>query len=403
MTRKEAAFGLLRFFTFSALQLYSLYLILHGSWSHGILIATITFGDTAAPSNIAIYFDSLFTQSLSNYRDSMIDNIGAANAFLHKLLASDMYESTDGGTYIQEQLMYALSPMESYDGYDELSTATTDGITEAQFQWCQLATPVSYSMKEIIQNRRRITDLVKTKMTQMNMGIQEGWATHFMQGSGNGALETAKVNAINGSSSVNPLPLLVKFDPTTATSIGNIAQNTYTWWRNRTKTASITSSSNGAAFMAEWMNIFNTCSLGTGGPPDICLCDQITFELCSLALWDKYRQTSSDQNFPFTNIRLPFGDGKSLVVLDDKVPDVYTGVTSTATYGTMYLLNSKFFKIRPIEGRDFEMLTDENGKTFAKPVNQDARIGHCAWMGQTTINQRRKQGVWGKIPRALTL
>ncbi len=403
MTRKEAAYGLLRFFTICGLQIYALYsLFAHPSIQGVALAIGIVFGDTAAPSSISTYFDALFTQSLSNWRPQLIDQIGASNAFLYKILKSDMYESADGGTYIQEQLMYALSPMESYDGYDELATTVTDGVTEAIFEWRQLATPVSYSMKEIIQNRRKILDMVKTKMKQCEMGIQEGFAQNFMQGSGNGALSTAKVNAINGSSSINPLPLLVKYDPTTSTLVGNINQSTSTWWRNKTKTALITSSSGPTAFMAEWFNIYNSCALGTGGPPDICLVDQITYELCSLVLYDKYRQTTSDQNFPFTNIKLPFGNGKSLLVMDDKVPDVESGTTSTATYGTMYLLNSNFMKVRPIEGRDFEMLTDENGKSFQKPPNQDARIGHCAWMGQTTINNRRKMGVWGKIPRSLT-
>jgi hypothetical protein len=88
-----------------------------------------------------------------------------------------------------------------------------------------------------------------------------------------------------------------------------------------------------------------------------------------------------------------------LLVLEDKIPDAYNNLISTATNGTMYLINSQFFKMRYIEGRDFEMLQDENGKEFTKPANQDARVGAVAWMGQTTLNQRRKQGVWGKIAR----
>ena len=151
------------------------------------------------------------------------------------------------------------------------------------------------------------------------------------------------------------------------------------------------------------MNIFNSPALGTGGPPDICLVDQITYELASFALYQRYRQTSSDQSFPFTNLKIPFGPDNSLLVLDEKVPDVFSATTSTATYGTMYLLNSKFFKARYEEDSDFEMLTDENGKQFTKPINQDARVGHSAWMGQITLNNRRKQGVMAKIPRTLTV
>jgi hypothetical protein len=384
-------------------QFYALYIVLFGeNVVTGVSLAVITFGDTASPSQIAVYFDSVFSQSLPSYKAQLTDNIGASNAFIHQLLKSDYYEGDEGGTWWQETLMYALSPMESYDGYDELSTQTTDGVTDAVYEWRQLATPVSYSMKELIQNKRKILSLVKTKMTQMEMGIQEGFAQHFMQGSGDGALKTPRTNPINGSLSINPLAFLVQYDPTVSQEVGNINQQTRTWWRNRTKTAVITAASKSAEFIAEWLNIYNTCALGTGGAPDICLCDQTTYEIASVALYEKYRNTgSSDNTFPFTNIRLPFGNGKSLLVLDDKVPDVESNLISTATYGTMYLLNSKFFRMKYIEGRDFEMLENENGKTFVKPPNQDSRLGHCAWMGQAGVNNRRKHGVWGKIPRTL--
>src|SRR5438034_4929315 len=114
VTKKQALFGLLRFFILSTLQIYSTYLLFKGHFVAGFSFATITFGDTASPSNIAIYFDALFSQSLANWKDRLVDNIGAGNAFLYSLLKSDMYESADGGTYIMEDLMYALSPMESY-------------------------------------------------------------------------------------------------------------------------------------------------------------------------------------------------------------------------------------------------------------------------------------------------
>lgn len=375
---------------------YCFYDFKHGI---GILTATITFGSSAAPSDIAVYFDALYTQSLANVRRKVTDNIGATNAFLHTLLKSDMYESYEG-LNIQEPLMTALSPMESYDGYDELSVLPTDGVTNAIFEPRQLAVPVTYSMKELKMNKNGIAKLVSTKLDQMEMGFQEGFAAHFMQGSGDSALATPRVNAVNGSSSVDPIAKLIAYDPTASTSIGNINQATSTFWRNKFLAATATT---GNGFVQEMMNIFNTCSLGTGGSPDIVLCDQITYELASMSFWQKYRQTSSDNNFPFTNIRIPFGNGKSLLVMDDKVPDVYTNVTSTATYGTMYFINTKFLKCRYEEASDFVMLKDENGKTFAKPINQDSRVGHSSWMGNFTINNRRKQGVYGKIPRTLTI
>src|SRR5258706_11893846 len=121
----------------------------------------LTFGSTAAPSNVTTYLDSLFAQSLANYRKQLIDNIGATNAILYEILKGDAYEECNGGTYIAENLMYALAPSDSYDGYDEFSTIPTDGIGQAQYEWRQQASPIAYSMKEVFQNQNKLSDLVK--------------------------------------------------------------------------------------------------------------------------------------------------------------------------------------------------------------------------------------------------
>lgn len=371
----------------------------------GILVAsTITFGNTANPSNISQYMDSVFGISIQEYRKELTDNIGATNAFLSELLASDQYESCPGGSWIQEPMMFALAAADSYDGYDELSTATTDGITDAIYEWRQMASPISYNMKEVIQNTHRIADIVKSRIKQAEMGIQEGFASAFMHGAlaGTGStLVTPKVSAVNGSNGVEPLNEFLRFDPTSATSptVGNIDQSvsTNSWWRNKTKTASATTQT---GFIQELDNIYNSCALGTGGAPDIILMDQTTYELYVSSYFSKYRVLPGDApaDFPFEAKKFK----RAKVVMDDKVPDAFTNVVSSATYGTAYFMNTKFFKLRYHPDRDWEMLEDENGKKFAKPINGDSRIGHVAWMGNMTCNNRRKQGIYAKIPRTLT-
>ncbi len=357
---------------------------------------SLTFGSTSAPSNITTYLDSLFALSLANYRKTMVDNIGSSNPFLNKLLKANYYEPADGGTYIAENLMYALATMDSYDGYDELGDTPTDGISQAQFEWRQLAAPIMYSMKEVIQNQHKLDDLVKARIMQTEMGIQEGWATQFFQGAGNGALATPRTSAINGSSGIDPIGKMIQFDPTVTSLVGNIDQGTNVWWRNRTKTSA---ASTYAAFLFEMNNLYNTCALGTGGEPDLIITDQTTQELFAFAYFDKYRVLNEDPKFPFANYKFR----NAVVVMDEKMPDVYSGTTSAATYGSMYMLNTKFFRVRYHPERDFEMLKDENGKTFAKPLKGDSRIGHISWMGNITINNRRKHGVLGKIARTLTV
>lgn len=356
-----------------------------------------TFG-SSGPSQVILNLDSLFGTSLAAYNKTLVDNIGATNAFLHYIIASQNYESQDGGAYIQTPLMYELGTMDSYDGYDTLSTAPMDGITDAIAQWRQLAVPIAYSIKEVKLNKQRIVDLVKARIKQAEMGIQEGFAQALLYGTGDagGSLATPKTSVANGSSNIDPLGLLVKYDPTTATSVDNIAQNTYSWWQNKKKESAATTTT---GLLQEFMNIYNTVSLGTGGEPELVLCDQVTYELLVLALYNRFRQTQTDTNFPFQNTVYQ----KAKLVFDDKVGDWYTDTSSAATYGTALFLNMKFFKLKYESESDFQMLKDENGKTFQKPIAGDSRVGHIGWMGNTMITNRRKQGVLGKIARTLTV
>lgn len=357
----------------------------------------VTFGSSSAPSQVTTNLDSLFGLSLAAYKKELIDQIGATNAFFFDIIKKELYESQDGGAYIQVPLMYALTPADSYDGYDELSTVPTDGITDAIFQWRQCAAAIAYSLKEVKQNKQKIVDLVKSRIKQAEMGLQEYFSQSLLWGAAadGGSLTSARTSTVNGSSSIDPLSLLIAFDPTSSTSIGNINQSTSTWWRNKTKTSAATTYD---VFLLELDNIFNSTALGTGGKPTQVLFDQVSYELFVHALYQKYRQIKTDENFPFENTLYK----GARVTMDDKVPDVYSGTTATTTYGSCFLINGQFFKMIHETDSDFEMLKDENGKTFQKPTNGDSRVGHVAWMGNLTVQNRRKQGVFGKIARTLT-
>ena len=369
---------------------------------------SVTFGSAGAPSQVTVNLDSLFGLSLAAYRKELIDNIGATNAWLFEMIRKDLYEGQDGGTYIQVPLMYALQTADTFDGYDELSTIPSDGITDVIYQWSQCAAAIAYSMKEVKQNKQRIVDLVKARIKQAEMGLQELFAQMLMWGAGGqgGSITSQYQSPVNGSLGVLPLPLLVAYDPTTSTSIGNLNQNTYTWWRNKTKTSSATTYD---AFLLEIDQIFNRASLGTGGKVKLVLMDETTYELTVHALYQKYRytQTQVDESYPFENIVYKGAH----FVMDDKVPDVASGTVptlvggagdpSTLTYGSGFFLNPEFFKLVYEEDSDFKMLEDDSGKTMFKPVNGDSRVGHVAWMGQTTVTNRRKQGVIGHVARTL--
>lgn len=351
----------------------------------------VTLGSSGVPGQVTVNLDSVFATSLANYNKTLIDNIGKTNALLVKLMENQSYKSAEGGTYIAEDLMYALATADWYDGYDELSTQPTDGITQSLWQWRQLAVPIAYSMKERKLNKQRIVDLVQSRIKQAEMGIKEKLNAAILQGSGSGSLATPQTSGLNGASGVDPLPELIAYDPTTSTTVGNINQSTSSWWQNKTKTSAATTYD---GLLQEFQNMYNTCALGTGGEPDLVLTDQTTYEIFQAAHWNKFRILENDKRYNFENTKFK----NAIVTFDQLVPNVFAGTTDTTTTtgGTAYFINTQFFKLR------YESETNFITTDFQKPVNQDARVAHVLWMGNLTCSNRRKQGVIGKISRSIT-
>lgn len=356
-----------------------------------------TYGASGAPAQNTINYDSILSTSLFNYQRTLTDNISKSNAFFYRIQENGMYEGLNGGIAIHIPLMYALGVADWYEGYDTLATDPTDGITAATFDWKQLAVPVSISRKDERMNASsdRIIDLLKAKIMQSELGIKEKMAKAALQGSltsGGSSLTTADSSGLNGSTGVDPLPLLVAEDPTASVSVGNINQSSNSWWRNKFKVTSLTSSSKASDFLFEMDAQYNEAAKGPGGPPDFILCDLTTYLMVNTAYYQLYRrQADTDNNFPFENIRFR----RAVLTWDEFVPDVQSAVAATTTYGTMYFLNTKFLAVK------YDTETNFIATPFMKPVNQDARVAHILWMGNICVSNRRKQGVWTKLPRTL--
>jgi len=353
----------------------------------------ITYGPSGQPGQATFNYDALFSSSLAAYRDTLQDNISASNVFFKKI----KWESEDGGAFVAEDLLYGLSPVDTYSGYDILPTTVTNGITQAHFQWSQVAAPVSISNEELKKNKKRIINLMTAKIQQAEIGVQEFWAKAFLRGSlaGSGtSLIAPYTSTVTGAPFVDPLPRLIFYaagGSWPSLEIGNINQSTNTWWRNRSRVSAATTRE---AFMTEMLNMYNLCSIGPGGAPDLILCDQVTWELVHASYRSYFQNNAmSDGNFPFPNLKF----FNSLVVWDEFVPDVANNSLDTDTgRGTMYFINSKFYRCV------YEADTNFIATSLERPINQDAFFKHILWMGAVTMSNRRKHGVIGNIARTLS-
>ena len=348
----------------------------------------VTFGDATAPSQRTTNLDALFSLSVQNVQRVLVDEISTSMALMKKIQAGQAYQGQNGGTHIEIPLMYALGTADTYSGYDVLDTSSMDGITRSIWEWAQIAIPISISRLEERQNAQKILDLLEAKITQASLGIKEFMPEMMLWGNvdNGGTIEANYVSPITGASGVNPIPNLVQIDPTNSETVGNINQSTSDWWRNQQKSSSATTTTE---MLQELENIYNTCSNGVGGTPDLLVTDQDTFELLKMAIWKRFQHPpQEDAEFPFDNFRFR----RSLVVYEEKMIDGTK--TPSSGKGTMYLLNTQFIKVK------YDTATNFITTPFQKPPNQDARVAHILWMGQLCISNRRKHGVWYNIPRS---
>lgn len=345
-----------------------------------------------APSSLTLNYDSQLTATLFNYKKTLEDAISTSNAFFYALKKSPQgYKKvTDIGDRMAMPLMYELGNADSYSGYDTLDTTPSDGLTTAFFNWSQAAVPISLSGLEKKQNRgdAKIIDLLEAKMMQAELGLQDFFNRRLLQGAGGSTITTAYSSPMNGSTFVDPLPKIVMYDPTTAVTVGNIAQGTYTWWRNQTTNMNATTYK---GYLKQLRTLRNNCAKGPGGGPDIILGTQGAQELYVAALADMSRNTSyTKADIPFDNVEF-FGGA---FVWDEFVPDAFSG-TVTQTKDTVYMLNTKYWGLR------VDSETDFSTTPFITPENQDASTAHILWLGGVGCSNRRKQGVGGGIDRTI--
>lgn len=348
-----------------------------------------------AATSVTRSYTALVASVLDKVRDQVEDQISTGNKLLYFYRKSGNWKGvSSGGDRYRVSLMYELGAADSYSGYGQIPTTPADGITSAFFDWRQAAVPVSISGKEEFQNRgsERIFDLLKEKTTQAILGLEDFFGKALLRGQGavdSSSLTSARTSPINGSVFVDPLPLLVEYNPTS--TVGGISPSTEPWWVNNYKDDS---SSSYATFLKTLRNMHNNCSKGGGaakGSPDFHLCDQDTYELYTAAL-SGYHQNPSYKvaDIPFENVTFL---GKP-VVWDEFVPDVKNGdltIGSSTDCGTWYMLNSNYMGVAFDKQHNFSV------GDFVSPENQDAKTALILWYGCHWITNRRKLGVIGGI------
>jgi hypothetical protein len=364
-----------------------------------------TLGSTSAPSTNTVYYDALLSSTLDAYVSggTMFDNIFKESAFLAALRRFDAVQMQNGGERIRAPLMYGdNSTVKSYSGYGLLDTTPQDGITTAFYPWRELGGTISISRKEERQNsgEAAILGLLQSKIKQAEMTMRETLNTQLIQGT----VSSATFVDGNDQQDLFPLGYFLRKDNTanpSTTNVGNIAASN-SWWRHHTAVLDSGSADTGNDFaisVSTWKGltvalkrIYNFCSRGSGGSPNLGVLDQTSFETYESALDDKVRYTDTKMaDMGFDTIKLR---GATLI-WDEQVPDIDTG-TVALTKGTAFLLNTNFYKLI------IDSETDIVTTPFVEPENQTAKTAKILFMGNAAVSNLRKHGVAYAISQSIT-
>lgn len=355
-----------------------------------------TIGDSGAPSQNTINYDSLLSTTLFAYRDTLADNIFKDSAFLAALREFDGVATQDGGERIAVPLMYGTnSTVKSYQNYETLDTTPQDDMTTAFYDWREIAGTISISRKEERQNsgEARILNLLQAKIRNAEMSMREELNSQLLLGT----VSSSTFVPGNGAKDLNPLGYFLRkdnqTDPTTGGNVGNIAGANESWWRHNTAVADSASTDTGNAFALNVSTyaglkvairrMYNFCSRGTGGSPNLLVGDQVTYETYENALDVNIRfQSTRMGELGFDTLKVKGAE----FIWDEIVPDIDNG-TAAITAGTVFFLNTDFYKLY------IDSETDIVTTPFIEPENQTAKTAKVLFMGNAGVSNMRKLGV----------
>jgi hypothetical protein len=323
------------------------------------------------PASLTEVLDNLYASTWQHMRDTIIDNVFNATPFWFWLKDKGKLRSVSGGRHILETLEYAENDGVGFIGRGgTVSLNDREFLTNAYFDWRYLQAPVVRFGVDDQKNRgkTRILDLAKAKMNNAQESLTTVLETTLFAGAG------SEGGAFDG------LQALVADDPTAAATVGGIAQNTETWWRNKTDNMTgVSFATNGTARMRSLLN--NCMNNRKMDRPDIIVTTQFVHEQYEDNVLDKFQiQDKKLADLGFENLKFK------------NIPMVWSPSCAT---GRMYMLNTAFLSFVYDPALYFDMT---EWKAIPDQVNDRAAqiVTACSF----TTNRRRVHGVLRGIDTA---
>lgn len=337
-------------------------------------------------------FTTQVALTLDKVRGKVVDQVSNSNPFMFFYKKKGNYKTTNsGGDRLRVTLRHTLQPAQPMGNFSLANVNPVDGTTAGFYDWRQAASAATVG--DLDEFKTRGSEASETMIDEVIEGsiaaLEDLFSKAILQGHGavDGVSLATPYTGADGTIFIEPIPLLIKYDPTTSTNIGAIDQAANSWWRNQsTNSAAATL----AAFLYELDFLRIKCGRGGGGAnryPNFHVADERTFAVYQKALriiarLPDYRKG----DIPFNNVEF-YG---TPVMADENVPDVENNST-TITDGTWYMGNSEYM------GMSVDSKGNFTAQDAVRPNNQLAETTLVVWRGGHWTDHRRKLGVIGDI------
>ena len=332
------------------------------------------------------------TSDILHKGGSVIDQWSLANPVVHTLLGKKNGVKTkaieNGGYFIRVNMVYEKNGNGgSFGTYDLLDDTPQDGMTAAFYPWSH------YNWTDMLDGASMFKNSGKARIVDEWLEIKNQTRMTMFQDMNEDLLDIAGVTLStdtsgNSGKNIKSLPMLIQNDPTQSYTLAQVNQSTGAdgTWRNQYKSSTATT---GAGLYDELLNFKMSAEAYAGGPYDVYVADQVTFEKYVAYMNERIQYRYSDKadvGFP-EGVRL---FGKTLF-WDALMPDTENSTNGSAgsalTAGTIFGLNTNFLSL--IVGKGFDFAP----QGVRKAERQDAYREFNFFRGQLVTNARRKQGV----------
>ena len=267
----------------------------------------------ATPSTV---FTEMVSTTMRNVSKDVADNISANNALTARLKKKNKFMTLDGGYEIQVPLEYNTNgTYQRFAGFDTLNVDSSDVVTSAKYDWCQIALHVVSSGRELRMNsgKSAMINLVKTKKANALKTAANNFSIDLYS---DGAL----TNQIGGLANI--------IQTNGQGTVGGLNSATWTFWRNKYREIASSNAYTKDTFKGE-MNALWLQLVRGADKPDLIVLSHDFYAVYEAGEQQLQRYMDADMaNSGFVGLKYKTAD----VIFDDN-----TNFTSTAEKG--YFLN----------------------------------------------------------------